>query len=283
MSALFAGLSALAYGSADYAGGFASRSHPVHGVLAVTQSVSLVGVVTLAILLRQPFPAFRDLMLGAVGGLSGIIGLTLLYRGLSTGSTAVVSPAAAFVGTSLPVVAGTLFGESPPPTSWIGISFAVPAVLLLSLSPSGDRRFDLRSLALGAAAGLSFGGYFIVIDQTAQDSGFWPLAAARVGSLLLISLTLVVRTRRKRENEASPLPSGTALVAALIAGGLDMAANVFFLVATRIGMLATSAVIASLYPAPTVLLSRIRDRERLGPLRVVGVALALAGVGLISL
>lgn len=50
---------------------------------------------------------------------------------------------------------------------------------------------------------------------------------------------------------------------------LAMAANIAFLLATRIGMLSITAVVTSLYPGPTV------------P-RACGLALALAGVAFTS-
>lgn len=49
-----------------------------------------------------------------------------------------------------------------------------------------------------------------------------------------------------------------------------------------LGMLVTSAVVSSLYPAPTVLLARILDGEHLGPRRIAGLVLALAGVALMA-
>jgi len=61
-----------------------------------------------------------------------------------------------------------------------------------------------------------------------------------------------------------------------------MGANIAFLLSTRTGLLSITAVVASLYPAPTVLLARLVLRERLTALRAIGLALAVAGVALIS-
>ena len=68
----------------------------------------------------------------------------------------------------------------------------------------------------------------------------------------------------------------------LATGALDMGANIAFLLAARSGMLSVSAAVAALYPGPTVLLARFVLRERLGPLRIAGLLLALVGVALIS-
>lgn len=72
-------------------------------------------------------------------------------------------------------------------------------------------------------------------------------------------------------------------VPTLLAGVADMAANVLFLLATREGLLSLAVIVASLYPAPTVLLARAFFRERIPPVRALGLALSVAGVALIGL
>lgn len=275
MSTLFAALSALAYGAADYSGGRATRANNVLGVLVLSQSIGLGGIVVMALVLRQPFPAPVDILWGVAAGLSGVFGLSSLYRGLAVGSAAVVSPTAALVGTGAPVVAGVLLGEAPGLTAWLGVAVAVPAILLLSLSRGATRRFDTTSLIPGIAAGIGFGGYFILIDRTSAASGFWPLAGARCASILAV---LIVAGFARR----SLLVARRARGAASLAGALDMAANAFFLVAVRTGLLVTSSVVSSLYPAPTVVLARLFDGERLGARRVAGLLAALVGVALMA-
>jgi drug/metabolite transporter (DMT)-like permease len=63
---------------------------------------------------------------------------------------------------------------------------------------------------------------------------------------------------------------------------LDMGANIAFLLASRIGLLSITSVVTSLYPGPTVLLAVLVFRERMTAPRVLGLALALAGVACIS-
>jgi drug/metabolite transporter (DMT)-like permease len=292
MSILFAALCALSYGAADYAGGRATRSLDVRAVLLLSQSVGFVGISLVALALGQPLPAPVDAAWGAAAGLSGVLGLGMLYYGLSIGAAAVVSPTAALVGTGAPIIAGLLLGELPTLTAWLGIALSIPAILLLSLSRLGAWKLDRRSLLFGAVAGIGFGGFFILIDRLGEGSGFWPLAASRIASLAAVSLLLALRLRSwsgggspttPDELERAPGKLGRARAVAAVAGILDVAANAFFLLATRVGLLITSAVVSSLYPAPTVLLARTIDRERLGVRRVVGLLLALAGVSLMAI
>jgi drug/metabolite transporter (DMT)-like permease len=55
-----------------------------------------------------------------------------------------------------------------------------------------------------------------------------------------------------------------------------------FFLATHHGLLAVTAVITSLYPAVTILLARALSGERLTALRIIGLCLAAASVGLIA-
>ncbi|MCK4513953.1 MAG: EamA family transporter, partial [Spirochaetaceae bacterium] len=158
MSILFAGLSALCYGAADYTGGRATRQSPVFAVLILSQFAGLIGILVVAPFVPGATIRFSDMLWGAAAGASGVLGLALLYRALATTVAAVASPAAALVGAAAPVVAGALMGEQPGLLGWIGIGVAIPAVLLLT----AERRSGESSkpaLLLGVLAGLGFGGF----------------------------------------------------------------------------------------------------------------------------
>ena len=78
------------------------------------------------------------------------------------------------------------------------------------------------------------------------------------------------------------VPSVNHLTLLIFVGLFDAAGNAFFALASRIGRLDISAVLASLYPAATVLLAWILLRERLLPKQWAGVALATAALVMIS-
>ena len=99
-----------------------------------------------------------------------------------------------------------------------------------------------------------------------------PLIWGGVPLLLIVSLIC---------KQSLVLEKGSRM-AALGAGVMDMAANVFFLLSVRGGMLITASVIAALYPAPTVMLQRIVFGEKLGAARIAGLILALTGIALIG-
>jgi drug/metabolite transporter (DMT)-like permease len=77
-----------------------------------------------------------------------------------------------------------------------------------------------------------------------------------------------------------PSPGTLPLVA--LAGGLDLIANVLYLLGSREGLLSLVAVLTSMYPASTVLLARIVLKERMNKWQAMGLACAGLGVALIA-
>ena len=69
---------------------------------------------------------------------------------------------------------------------------------------------------------------------------------------------------------------------ALVAGTLDTSGNLLYLIASQAGRLDVSAVLASLYPAGTMLLAAWLLRERATRSQIAGMVLALAAVALIA-
>jgi len=91
------------------------------------------------------------------------------------------------------------------------------------------------------------------------------------------ALRLVIVTR------ARPGGDRRVLALAVLAGVMDMTANVLYLGAVRRGLLSVVAVISSLYPASTVAMAFAIDRERVTRTQAVGLALAAVALVLVSL
>jgi drug/metabolite transporter (DMT)-like permease len=274
---LLAGLSALMYGAGDFCGGLATRKTPVFTVVLFSQLVGLLVAVGAALVFRQDLPGPVDLLLGAAAGVMGTVGIAVLYHALATTLAAVASPSAAVTGAAIPLILGLALGERPRALALVGIALAVPAIILLTAGPAGraEKGMARRAALLGAAAGMGFGLFFFTISRTAPGSGLWPLAAARLTTVTLV-LLFAAGTRRTLR----PAHDGFFII--LLCGALDMGANIAFLLASRVGLLSVTAVVSSLYPGPTVLLAMLVFKERLTLPRVLGLALALAGVAFIS-
>ncbi len=126
----------------------------------------------------------------------------------------------------------------------------------------------------GLVAGVGFGLFFVFISRSGAASGLWPLVGARAMSITVVAFLAFVA------GDAAPPRSSRAVVAA--AGVGDMAANIAFLFASRLGLLSLTAAVASLYPAATVALARFVLAERLRRRQVFGLVAALAAVALIA-
>ncbi|MDC7235384.1 MAG: DMT family transporter [Spirochaetales bacterium] len=276
MVIVYALLSAVSYGAADFLGGFSSRKNSATAVVAWSQGMGLLTVLAAAPLIGAGTVPVSDLLWGMAAGTAGAMGVGILYYGLAHGLASVISPVAAVTGAAVPVFFGVLSGERPDTVTWAGIFLAFAAIILLSREKSEKKEHVLRSLQIGLLSGLAFSGFFIIIARTSEESGMWPLLAARCTTVpVFFLITLLKRDRVK-------LVKGTGKLT-LASGFLDMAANVFYLLAARTGNLILAVILTALYPAPTVYFQKIFLKERLTASRTIGLVLAIAGAALIGI
>jgi drug/metabolite transporter (DMT)-like permease len=279
MAILLALGSALVYGFGDYCGGRASRTTPSSIVALTGQAVSLVLIALAVAVAGTPLAAASDMAWGGVAGAAGVVALVMFYWALGHGAMTVVAPTTAVVGATLPVVAGLVQGERPHPVALAGIALAIACVALVSGAgehdPAQRRATPQRVLVAAILAGIGFGSLFVLLEHTHPSSGMWPLVAARLVSVpLLVVIVLVGRARPGRDR--------IALRLALVAGILDMTANVLYLLAVRRGLLSIVAVISSLYPASTVALAFSVDGERVSRSQAIGLGLSALALALVT-
>lgn len=281
MTALLASLASAAfYGAADFLGGLASRRAPTIIVVAVAQLSGLIALGLVLPFLPPSTPTHHDWIWGAAAGVTGGIGVALLYRALAIGSMAIVAPITAVCAVTVPVAASIALGERPGIGTMSGIVLAIVAIVLVSRQrlPDGDdgaaRSVRIRAAGTALVSGVAIGLFFIALAQTTADAGMWPLVAARgLSSAMFVALALAAQGTLR-------MPARVA--ATVIVGGvLDVLANVLYLVASRYGPLSIVVTLASLYPASTVLLARFVLGERLSSSQAFGVACALGAVMLI--
>jgi drug/metabolite transporter (DMT)-like permease len=273
VASAFALLSAFLWGTSDFLGGRASARVPATVVVFGAAGVSAVLALAGAVLLDADVGRAAALAWGSVGGIGTAAGGTALFRGLAAGRSSVVAPTSAVLAAALPLVVGVARGENPSLPGWLGICLALAAILLLSGSEPTPGAVT-SGVGFGVVAGLGFGFHFIALDAAPDGSGLWPLAAAKAFSVIVVGA--IILSRGSSLGRVGPV---WRLVVAV--GIVDMAAASSYLAATRLGMLSLSAVLTSLYPAPTVALSAVVNGERLHARHWVGGALALAAMVLI--
>ena len=266
--------SAVTYGAADFMGGLAARRASTIAVVVLSQAAGLVMIALLLPLLTQAEPSQSDWIWGGVAGLSGGVGVALLYRALAVGVMAVVAPTTAVCAVLVPVAVAIALGERPGTRQTAGIALAIIAIVLVSQSaPQETSVGSAQSTALGLAfaSGVAIGLFFLALARTNAEAGLWPLFAARGVSVTLFGAMALASRMTLRMRPPT--------LAIAVGGGIvDMLANLLYLLASREGPLTLAVTLTSLYPASTVLLARVVVGERLAPRQWAGVACALVAI-----
>jgi drug/metabolite transporter (DMT)-like permease len=275
LAILLAASSAIVWGVGDYSGGKATRHANALGVTVLSQLAAVPVLAVCVALIGGRAPGFGTLAWGAVAGIAGFGGILLLYRGLSRGSMAIFAPVSAVTSAVVPLGVGLAVDRTPSVLALIGVGCAVVAIGLVSAT-GGPRRADARTIALALASGTLFGVVFTLLGKAGTGVGMWPLVGMRIGSIG-VGLLVVARSG------GAVLSLGrSALRWAIVAGPLDILANVFYLLAANRGALAIVAPVAALYPVSTVLLALGIDRERVAPAQIAGLGLAAAALVLVA-
>jgi drug/metabolite transporter (DMT)-like permease len=272
---LLALTSAFVWGGADFSGGFAARRDSQYQVLALSALSGLLLLGAAALFWQETFPPARGVAWAMLAGVTGGLGIAGLYRALSIAPASIIAPTAGVIGAVLPVLFGGFTQGLPMLTTQLGFGLAFAGIWTVAGGSSAATPASRRGFYLACLSGLGFGGFFISLGQVGGGLVFTPLLITR--TLTLATGLLLVRLARL------PLPSFAANPPALLAGLLDAGGNLFYIVALQYIRLDIAAVLASLYPASTVLLAALLLKERISPRQGLGVLICLAAVVLISI
>jgi uncharacterized membrane protein len=229
-----------------------------------------------------------------------------LYLGFKYAAFSVASSVSAVGAAAFSVLAGLLFGERPSALALAGIALALPAIAAVSVSadpvstdlagetgnpaaPVSEHgatysvgtptRSALGRHVAGVVAGLvsgaGFGLFFIGLNRAGSGADLWPLAAAELGAVVTVVCVAAVTGQLG-------LPSAGTRWFSVLSGITAAAGTLAYFLAAHRGLLAVTAVIASLYPSGTIVLARVLLAERLTAVRMIGLCLAAASVALIA-
>ena len=270
----------LCWGSGDFSGGLASRRINATTVVIAGYTVGFVLLLALALIWREPFPAPMDLLWGGLAGVVGALGLIAFYTALASGKMGIAAPVSAVLTAMLPVLFSAFTAGLPGPLRLGGFVLALLAIALISRPEHADGR--PQGIGLAVLAGFGFGCFFVLISRVSPGATFWPLAVARLTSVVLLLVVTVLRRQQKQQKQQ--ILSGVRRVAPLVllAGILDALGNAFFVLAAHSGRLDVAAILSALYPAATVLLAAVVLRERVTRIQAVGILLVLLAIPLIS-
>ncbi len=284
MSLLLALLASLLWGTSDFLGGTASRRLRVLAVVGLSQAAALVVLLPVALALgalRGP----HDYLLPAVSaGLVGAVALGSFYAALARGTMGVVAPIAA-LGVVVPVAVGLLRGEQPGGLQVVGIVVAVAGVVLAS-GPELRAPGGAVPLLLASVAAVGFGTVLVLLAEASDGGGVrtvvLTLTTMRLASVSVLVGALLGGRLLGIAPRAGARPGWVHLRVLVVVGVFDAGANGAFAVASQADLVSVTSVLASLYPAVTVLLAYRVHAELLGRVQLVGVSAALVGVVLLA-
>jgi drug/metabolite transporter (DMT)-like permease len=277
MASLLALLSSAMWGTADFFAGRLSKKHNPFAVLGFSQVYGLlvgIFIVVVSGSYQGKVLGFDGYLIpGALAGLFGYIGLACLYEGLSTGRMGVVSPISS-LSTVIPLAYALITGDVLSAITLLGVVIAIIGVFCAS-GPELSQGLPIKPLllALGAAAGFGLALTFIAIGS--QSSALLTMVSMRATTFFVtISLAIKFKTTGNFDKKAMPL--------LFFIGAADFIANLLLGIATTKGLVSVAMVFGSLYPIATAVLAYKFLHERLHKVQYVGIALAVAGVSIIS-
>jgi drug/metabolite transporter (DMT)-like permease len=317
---LLALAAAVGYGGSDFWAGLAARRASIIRVTVLAEATALAVLAVVLPWAGAHHPSLASLAWGAAGGIGGAGGALALYLGFRNAAFSVAAPVSAVGAAGFSVLAGLLLGEQPAALALTGIALALPAIVGVSVSQGGGDEGDgdgagegggdagggdaggadetggageigaghgagrARPAAAGAhaqgvlwglLAGAGFGVLFIGLNRAGSGGGLWPVAAAQVAALVAVSGIGAVTGDLH-------LPAAGSRRLAILTGVGGGAGTILYFLATQAGLLAVTAVLTSLYPAVTIVAARLFLGERLTVIRLAGLGLAAASVGLIA-
>jgi drug/metabolite transporter (DMT)-like permease len=272
VSAALALVASALWGGSDFLGGSISRRLRAVQVLAVSQVLSaLVLLLVLGVSGRVTFGADHAwLAWSLLAGVTWAAAMGALYTALARGTMGVVAPIAS-CGMLVPVVVSVVGGERPGPLQLLGAALAVLGVIGAAGPDLTSSRGQGRATGLALLAALLFGVEIYALARGSEVSVGGSLLGMRLSAVVLVVAVALAHRRASSPVRRRDLPPLLAL------GVLDLGATAAYALASSSGLVSVVAVLASLYPAVTLLLARRFHGERLSGVQSAGVVVVLVG------
>jgi drug/metabolite transporter (DMT)-like permease len=305
-NALIALASAALWGGGDFAGGMGAKASGgrVTGAIRlviVSHLISLAVLVGILVGQRAEMPHGVAVLWAILGGVTGALGLVAFYIALSRGGMGVSAAVSGLLAAAIPALVSSMMEGAPGAMRLAGFGLAGGAIWLIAAGDSPEKDFPETkgkagsTMGLAVFAGVAFGVYFVALKLSNPLGLVMPMTIARMSSVALCSVVLGGMAVRGRVSSAQPRSEnpelGHPILGRWTAGWgwacgvalLDTGGNVLFLAASRMGRLDVASVLASLYPAGTILLAAWYLHERPTRRQGLGMVAALAAVAMITL
>jgi drug/metabolite transporter (DMT)-like permease len=287
-NALLALMAAALWGGGDFSGGMSVKNAggtmgAALRVVLLSHAMSFTVLAVVARLRGDAFPHGAPLWWGVAAGLTAGISLTCFYVALSRGAMGASAALSGLLAAAIPAVVSGIAEGSPGVLRMVGFAVAGVAIWMIAAGPNPEATpADRGTFWLALVGGVGFGVYFVALKLAGTTGVIWPLATARMGSLSMCSLLLLgMMTARRTGAGMETWLTRKVVIWAAATALLDTSGNLLFIAATRAGRLDVASVLASLYPASTILMAAWMLRER--PTRRQGLGMAAAAVAVVMI
>lgn len=268
------------WGVGDFSGGMGVKTAGGGGgaalrVVIFSHITSFSVLLIAAFALGEPFPHGRLLVWGLSAGVVCGLSLSAFYIALSRGAMGASAAISGLLAAAIPAVVSMAADGTP---GWRkGIGFLVVGAAIWMIAAGDAAHEDASTTWLAIGAGVGFGVYFVALKYAGAGGVVWPMATARMGSISACALILL-GLRGVGTVQISRRVVGWVLSTAVF----DTSGNLIFIAATKAGRLDVAAVLASLYPASTILLAAWVMKERPTRRQGWGMVVAVVAVVLIA-
>lgn len=280
---------AILWGGGDFSGGMGAKhaGGTMRGTLRVvltSHAASFCVLTILAFSLGDPFPRGGPFFWGLLAGVMGGLSLTGFYIALSRGAMGVSAAISGLLAAAIPSAISIAQEGSPGRLRMIGFVVAGISIWMIAAGDNPEAKPVSKGTTwLAILSGAGFGVYFAALKFAGVAGVLWPMATARIGSLSTCSLLLLAVTLKGAQEKAVRWLPRRAVLWALSTAMLDTSGNLLFIASTRAGRLDIAAVVASLYPASTIMLAAWMLHERPTRRQGLGMLVAAAAVVMITL
>jgi drug/metabolite transporter (DMT)-like permease len=298
---LLALAAAASWGGGDFSGGMGVKAAggstaAALRVVLIAHASSLAVLLVILTMQHAAFPHGTPLVWGLVAGVTAGASLTAFYIALARGAMGGSAALSGLLAAAIPAAVSSFLEGVPTLLRIGGFVLALASIWLIAAGPSPESGHAVdgsepsessrATLVLALVGGIGFGVYFVGLRLANPLGVLEPVALARAASLVTCALLLAalsLRSKRASAARSAGKITRTTLFWALGVAVLDTGGNLLYIAATRSGRLDVAAVLASLYPAGTILLAAWHLHERPTRRQLTGMAIAAAAVVMITI
>lgn len=255
-------------------GGLKSLDSGIVSLMIV--GMGLIPISIYFILFHNAAVSFPVLVLGIISGILIGSGYILFYKGLGVESLSSAGVTINLQQIIVILIAIFFLSEHGTVFEYIGIGCIVAGAILVTIQNAPAKK---KYLMIAGLANIIWGIYYLPLSESIMIthlSSISLLLGRLFGTLFIIGFGLIM------SHKSTVTLNRKALYFVGLAGIFDGLGNVFYSFAIQEGVFITSGAIVALLPATLAIIGFIYYRDRITPLKVIGISVSVMGALIIS-